>query len=369
MAVAGRVTRPSSKVRRSRSRWSVQRGQLGEPPLVPVQLGPLLGGQVLRAGHPQPAAALQLRLLVGRQAVLQFPPGLGQPVVEVLHHVEPVDRHPDRVAEHLPGRLGVGVPQVPRDLVQVGEQAAPVRRQPRDDRRLVPARQHVDDPLVRVVDQHAAELAVPFFDGQLVDAQRADRLRGRRRCRRSRPAPQPLQVAVVPPLGRLLRHAQEPGRRRHVAVRRVLGQPAQEPLRGVRPLGQRRVPEREVPPARPALELPQPDHQPRPPPAQRQVDHLAIPAGVPVGRRRPAARAQGRHRPGRHDRQPPHVGRPVRLGPNHLERVQVQQVRERPQRRRIHWPALLGPDPPVMGSIPQPVVAGNTPPVTMAESR
>ena len=95
---------------------------------------------------------------------LDLSAGFLQPLLEVLHHMEAVDHHPDRGPEHHPGRLGVALPHIGRDLRDVGQQAGlALGSEPCDQRLLLAALQHVEHAAVRVIDDHRDEPASPFF--------------------------------------------------------------------------------------------------------------------------------------------------------------------------------------------------------------
>src|SRR5207302_1642744 len=97
------------------------------------------------------------------QAPLDLAPRLGQLLLEVLHDVEAVDGHPERLPEHLLGGVDVAVPPIRGDLLQLGQEAALVLAQVVGNQVLVTPLQDVQDPLVGVVDEHRYELPVPFF--------------------------------------------------------------------------------------------------------------------------------------------------------------------------------------------------------------
>src|SRR6266511_3354652 len=141
-----------------------QTPQFRKLPLQCFQLPLLLGSEILRVAHPQPPAPLQLPGPLLVQPPLNLPPRLRQPILEVLHYVEAVDDNPHAPAEYFLGRFHVPIPHVTGHLLQLPQQPRRLaRRQPRYHRRLLPALQYVQHPLVGVVDQNAAELPVLFF--------------------------------------------------------------------------------------------------------------------------------------------------------------------------------------------------------------
>src|ERR1019366_2848141 len=75
---------------------------------------------------------------------LDLSPGLGQALLEVLHHGEAVEGDADLSAEHLLGRFDVAVPHVGGHLLQEPQHPALLgRREPSHQRLLVPALQHL----------------------------------------------------------------------------------------------------------------------------------------------------------------------------------------------------------------------------------